>query len=67
MKKWHLTLIIWAWFFHFQHPAMTPGALVSGRVGPFANEASCQFEAAMLLAVEFPGLKVSKCVDERDA
>jgi len=63
----HLWVLIFVWYFYFQHPLPggPDGALVQSRVGPFASEATCNEEADGLRSIQVPGLKVSKCIDER--
>lgn len=66
MKK---LILIFAWYFYFQHPLPggPDGSMVNGRVGGFASESVCKIFAEALGSVDFPGLKITKCVDERDS
>ena len=58
-----------AWFFTFEHPLpdSEEGAMVRGLVGPFTTEAICKVEQAYLASLIFPGLKVSQCIERKQA
>ena len=64
-----IAFVLLAWFFAFEHPLLESEdkVLVKGFVGPFSSERVCNAERENLVSIPFPGLKVSACVERKEA
>jgi hypothetical protein len=72
MKQFVLIAFLVGWFFSYKAPLPgAPGAFLSSIIGPFPSKEICQahYDEAydMFTKMEVPGMRMQRCIEDKEA